>query len=53
MQILILLKGFNYQNLRGKRIITPGSTVFKLLYEMQMTLQKQIYVLFTLSRICN
>jgi hypothetical protein len=36
--ILILLKGFSYHILRGKCIIAPGTTVFKLLNEMQMTL---------------
>jgi hypothetical protein len=36
--ILILLKGFSYQNLREKHITAPGTTVFKLLNEMQMTL---------------
>jgi hypothetical protein len=46
--ILILLKGFSYQNLRGKLIIAPGSTVFKLLNEMQMTLTQQLLCAFFL-----
>jgi len=44
--IFIMLKGFGYQNLRGKRIIAPCSTVFKLLNKMQMTLTQQLLCAF-------
>jgi hypothetical protein len=45
--ILSLLKqGCSYQNLRGKHIIVPGTTVFKLLNQMQTTLTQELLCAF-------
>jgi len=51
--ILILLKGFSYQNLRGKHVIASGTTAFKLLNDMQMTLTQQLLCASPLWRIYN